>query len=727
MNAPLKRTDLEAFVIKDADGLHAMDFAVEGIKCAGCMRTIETSVDKIPGIARARLNLTLKRLHVAWESEAQPDLVMAALKENGFTAHPFDPHGTDIESERESKYLLRCLGVAAFATMNIMLLSVSVWSGNASDITPETRDFFHWLSGLIAIPAVAYAGRPFFKSALSVLKHMRVNMDVPISLGLILSILASIYETFNHAHHAYFDSGVMLCTFLLAGRYLEHQARGKMRATAANLTALKADYAERLNEDGSLTRVAVSMLGVGERVMVTAGGRIPVDGRVLQGISDVDQSLVTGETMPIRVKQGDVIYAGGLNGSGTLTMEVLAADQATFLAEVDRLLERALSSRPKAVMLADKAAKHYAPVVHITALASFLGWLLVGASMHYALMVAIAVLIITCPCALGLAVPAVHVVSTSALFKAGVVLNSGDALERLSEVDYVVFDKTGTLTLPVPSLLEEAVTDEMLLQAAASLAHSSHHPISGALRAARPNAKPLSGAQEVAGHGVEAEMQGIRIRLGHPTWVGLEEEAATLSKRYPEASMIAVRWGDKTAVYPISQSLRPDAQETIAALKKAGLGVEILSGDRKESVVGIAQALGIETWQGNAKPADKIARLEQLKAEGRKVLMVGDGLNDAPALAASHVSLSPVTATQIAQSASDAVFLGDSLAPITAAHQLARKARKLMIENLIFSVAYNAVVVPVAILGYATPLIAAAAMSSSSIIVTLNALRARKP
>jgi Cu2+-exporting ATPase len=719
-------TDLSLFVEPLGGGLARMDFAVDGITCAACMPVIEQGLAREPGIAEARVNLTNRRLTVRWrEAETTPQRIVQRLSALGFRAFPFDPKAVEGEEVREARFLLQCLGVAGFAMMNIMLLSVSVWSGNVSDITQEQRDFFHWVSALIAVPAVAYAGRPFFRSARMAIAARQLNMDVPISLGVLLAVGMSLVETAHHGTHAYFDSAVMLLFFLLAGRYFEQLMRRKTRAVAGNIAALKAETAVKLMPDGALRQVPIAAVAIGDRVLVRPGERVSVDGLVVDGRSSLDQSLVTGETLPQEIAAGDAVYAGTLNLSGVLTIEVRAAAKGTLLDEVTRLLETALEARSTYRRLADRAAALYSPVVHLTAILTLTGWIIAGLAWQQALIIAITVLIITCPCALGLAIPAVQVVASGALFKANVLLQAGDALERLAEADTIVFDKTGTLTLP--DLAAEVAADIPAadLAMAAGLAAASHHPLARALIAAVPNAVPLAEAREEPGRGVVALVNGSEARLGSLAFCKAEAEGAIVAARHPDASLIAFRHGDSCHVFAIRQQLRPDAEAVIAALAQAGLQMEILSGDRPEAVAPVAAALGIPVARGGLKPADKIERLDALKAAGRKVLMVGDGLNDAPALARAHVSMSPITAVHLTQAAADAVFLGDRLAPVAHAVAVSRTALTLMKQNLWLAVIYNTIAVPIAIAGWVTPLIAALAMSGSSVIVTANALRAR--
>lgn len=718
--------DLSVFVRHRDGGIASMELAVDGIRCAGCMQAIEGGLAREPAILGARVNLALKRVSVEWrEALLRPEAVVEKLAALGFKAYPFAPERQEAGAASEERYLLRALGVAGFASMNIMLLSVAVWSGNAGDIDPTTRDFFHWLSALIALPTAAYAGRPFFESALRALKAGAVNMDVPITIGVVLALVMSVAETWNHGRHAYFDGVVMLLFFLLIGRYLDQLMRWRTRDLAGNLAALKAETATRLAADGSTTVLPIAAIAPGDLVLVRPGERVSVDGIVETGWSELDQSLVTGETAPVAIGQGERVHAGTLNLTGTLTVRVKAAGQGTLLDEIDRLMDQAVGNRSRYVRLSDRAARLYAPMVHTLAASTFLGWLAFGLSWPEALMIAVTVLIITCPCALGLAIPAVQVVAASALFKRKIMLKQGDALERLAEADIAVFDKTGTLTLPEPEILNpEALPAERRAEIGA-LAAASGHPLAQALARALGVSRAAEDVHEEKGQGLCVGQGGNERRLGSVAFCGAQAQAAMVAALHPGASLIAYRHGTFRTVLALGQALRPQARETIVALRKAGLEVAILSGDRFEAVAPIAAELGVTELHAGLLPGDKLALLEQMAADGHKVLMVGDGLNDAPALAGAHVSLSPVSATHLAQAAADIVFLGESLAPVAAALGIARKARGLMLQNLWFAVLYNAVAVPIAIAGLATPLVAAVAMSGSSLVVTLNALRAR--
>jgi len=718
--------DFSHYLKGAGEGLVHLDLAVEGINCAGCMAKIERNLSSIPDVVSARVNLADSRLALEWRPGAlDPALFVKRLAELGYKAHPFKRDDAENREAQRAQGLLRRLGVAAFAAMNVMMLSIPVWSGNVSDMLPEQRDFFHWLSALIVLPAAAYAAQPFFASAWSALRARGVNMDVPISIGIVLALAMSVVETISHAEHAYFDAAIMLIAFLLAGRYLDQNMRRRTRTFAGNLAALKAETATKFISFTEIKTVPAAAIRPGDIVLLRPGERCAVDGNVIEGRSEIDQSLITGETLPVSAAPGSAVFAGTLVRSGTLRVRAAAASENTLLAEISRLLDQALQARSRYLRLAERASRLYAPVVHAAAFLTMVGWLAYGATLHDSIVTAIAVLIITCPCALGLAIPAVQTVASGALFGSGVLLNAGDAIERIAEINRVIFDKTGTLTLPELDVANLANLPDNVVEIAGRLALSSRHPVAAAVARAAGATEPLTDIEEEPGQGVRGYHDGQPIRLGRPSFCNAENLANEMLSRDPEASIVAFSHGDATFVFAVRQQMRPDAAEIIANLNRLGIAVESVSGDREPAVRFAAGMLGIHEWRAEVSPVDKIARIEELARGGCKVLMVGGGLNDAPALAAAHASMSPVSATHMSQAVADAVFLGDCLAPVLMAVKVSRKALHLMRQNLWLDVIYNALAVPVAIAGLVTPLIAAAAMSGSSLLVMLNALRAR--
>ncbi|KIC45325.1 ATPase [Ruegeria sp. ANG-S4] len=691
--------------------------SLPGIHCSACISTVERELNAYPGVFDARVNLTLKRAMI----KAAPDIraadLIPVLEGAGYEAHELDPGALSAtQSDKAGRDLLMRLAVAGFASMNVMLLSVSVWSG----ATDATRDMFHWISAAIALPAIAFSAQPFFANAWSALRVRRLNMDVPIVLAILLALVTSLWETALSGEHAYFDAALTLTFFLLAGRYLDYRTRAVARSAAEELTALEVPRAVRLGNAGE-EEVAVSELSVGDLILVRPGGRMPVDGQIVSGQSELDRSLLTGETLPVFAPEGLNVSAGEVNLTGPLTIRATAVGEDTSLHRMADLVAIAESGRSRYTSLADKAAKLYAPGVHILAALSFVGWYIYSGDIRTALNIAAAVLIITCPCALGLAVPAVTTAASGRLFRNGMLIKDATALERLAEIDMVVFDKTGTLTSGTPELTNLADHAHADLEIALALAAASSHPLSVALTksatGAGIKAADVRNVTEVPGYGTEGEYHGQRVRLGRAAWTGGDERSQT-------SAWLSV--GDQAPVaFLFSDSLRPGAAKAVQAFRDAGKDVVLISGDTEGAVEDLAGRLGIQSWMAQALPQDKAARVTELSNQGRKVLMVGDGLNDTAALAAAHVSISPASALDAARVASDIVLLGNDLSPIADACDTAVKATRRIRENFRIATVYNVIAVPLAVAGLATPLIAALAMSTSSITVSLNALRLR--
>ncbi|TVS01202.1 MAG: cadmium-translocating P-type ATPase [Rhodobacteraceae bacterium] len=689
--------------------------SVPGVHCAGCISSIEQDLARMEGVNSARLNLTLKRLSVDARAGIEPQDIIARLERLGYDAYEMDAGTISMtETERQGRDLLMRVGVSGFAMMNIMLLSVAVWAGADG----PTRDLFHLISALIAIPTVAFAGQPFFRNAWKALRAGRMDMDGPISVAIILTLFISLYESLLSGAHAYFEAVVMLIFFLLVGRYLDFRARAAARSAAQELAALEVPRALRL-EYGQERTVNVTDLAAGDVVLVRPGGRVPVDGVVLEGQSEIDRALLTGETLPVYAATGYAVSAGEVNLTGPLQVRVTAAGKDSSLHRMADLVANAESARTRYTTIAQRAAAAYAPTIPILSFAAFIVWYWIsGGDLRLALNIAVASLIITCPCALGLAVPAVVTAASGKLFRKGLLIKNGSALERLAEIDTVIFDKTGTLTMgtPVPTNLDQHPAEAATV--ALALAEASSHPLAQALALALRDQGVTPAAVEAiteqAGYGVEGDWYGRRVRLGRAPWVGAEANSMT-------AAYLAI--GDRTHAFTFTDQLRPGSVDVVQALQAQGKSVRLISGDVPAAVRDLAARLGIADWQAEALPQDKAQAISELHAEGHKVLMVGDGLNDTVALSAAHVSISPASALDAARAASDMVLLGRDLSPVADAVRMSKIALKRIRENLWQSAIYNVIFIPIALFGFATPLWAAFVMSISSISVTLNALR----
>lgn len=680
-----------------------VQYSLPTIHCAACIGKIERGLSQIAGVRSVRVNLSLKRLTV--EGPVDPSLIEAGLADLGFEAYPLDLQALTAARDDIGRMLLVRLAVAGFAMMNVMLLSVAVWSG-ASD---ATRDLFHLISAMIALPVVAYSGQPFFQNAWSALRVKRLNMDVPISLAILLAAGMSLFETLNSGAHAYFDAALSLTFFLLIGRYLDHQTRSAARSAAKELTALEVQTAERITPSGTQT-VSTMSLNIGDDILVPSGARVPVDGVLTSAKALMDRALLTGESAAVSVQSGDALQAGEINLSAPFQIRATAVGEDTSLRRMAALIETAENGRNSYTALADRAAQIYAPAVHLLSFVAFLGWVFATGDIRHALNIAIAVLIITCPCALGLAVPAVSTAAVSRLFSAGYLVKHTTALERLAEVDHIVFDKTGTLTTPALTGLDRLNDAEQSI--AKALAQASHHPLSKALAASLPDVLPatLKDIQEVAGQGVEGMFNGQPVQLGRGEWLGADFAG------------LGIKVGTVRAVQIEAQDhVREGVVDALNGLK---LPCEIITGDAKEPAMRLAEQLSLPvTFQ--ARPEDKLKRLNTLADDGHMVLMVGDGLNDTAALASAHASIAPSSALEASRNAADVVALRETFADLPLVLAVARATRKLSTQNFAIAAVYNMIAVPIALAGFATPLAAALAMSVSSITVLLNSQRMR--
>jgi Cu2+-exporting ATPase len=705
--------DFATLATAGKDGTHSLELIASGLTCGACVWLVEQALAAEPDVLKARASLTTRRLSITWRGGATRARDLAALVGRlGFRVAPWSPACLRATEDAEGRALVRALGIAAFGSMNVMLVSVAVWVGG--DMGEATRQLMHWLAALIALPTVLVAGMPFYRSAWEAIRAGRVNMDLAVSIGVIATTLMSLSETLRNGDYTWFDGATSLLALLLAGRVLDRGMRRRARQAVAELLALQEGSVALLLPDGTTRSVPAENVKAGDEVLVAAGERLRLDGTATSAVT-LDTGATTGESIPREMAPGEALPAGAVNMGAPFALRVSAAARDGSLAQLARLLERAEQGRGRFVSVADKAARLYVPVVHVVAAATFLGWWLgVGVAWQAALVPAVAALIVTCPCGLAIAVPAVQVAAVGALFRRGVLVASPTALERLASADHAVLDKTGTISEGRPELLVDEAMDPTVLRQAAGMARASRHPLAQALVRACPDAPALDGVREMPGSGL---VRGSR-RLGSPAFCGLPEvEHSGMTLCYVVA-------GEAPVVFRFADRLRADAWQAVTGLHDLGLATELLSGDGAGAVEAAAAATGIGPWQARATPADKAHRIETLRAGGSRPLMVGDGINDAAALALAHVSASPASGTDIAQAASDIVLRGEGLAALLFAIRVARKAQRLAMQNIVFSLAYNVVAVPMAVFGFVTPLIAALVMASSSMIVILNALRA---
>lgn len=715
-----------------ADGRREAEsvFALQGMYCAACAGVIEAALRRVPGVESAEVNAASERALVRWDaSRTRASALVDAVQAAGYRALPAEHEAARTARQRESRQALWRLFVAGFCMMQVMMLTTPGYLAAPGEIAPDLAALMSWAAWVLTLPVLLFSAGPFFKGAWQALRQKRVGMDVPVALGIAVTFVAGTVATFEpgglFGADPYLDSMTMFVSFLLAGRWLELRARHRSTEALDALLQRLPDAVERLGDDGTAETVPVARLQVGDRVRVAAGQAFPGDALVLDGSTQVDEAMLTGESRPVERAAGDAVVGGSLNLAAPVTVRLQKLGEGTRYQQIVELLQHALTQRPGAMRLADRWAGPFLLGVLVLAAGAAAVWSVIDPTR--AVWVAVAVLIVTCPCALSLAAPAALLAATGGLARRGVLVQRLDAIEALGAVDTAVFDKTGTLTQDRLVLAVTHVSPQAdraaLLARAASLAALSRHPLSVALVQALPSAAPAwSEVHEAAGQGIEArDEQGRRWRLGAPAWVGLSVATEATRPRVACAPQDAT--ADEQVLFEFDEALRTDAHEALQGLAAHGLQVRLLSGDGEGSVQAVAHRLGIAQTQGQATPEDKLRAIESLQGQGHRVLMVGDGLNDGPVLARADVSFALAHGSALAQQRSDFIVLGSRLGEIPAALDRARKTVRVMRQNLGWALAYNAACVPLALAGYLPPWAAGLGMAASSLFVVLNALR----
>lgn len=696
--------------ISHVDNDSEINLFIEGMHCAACGWLIEQVLQKTEHVLYARLNLTHKRLRVRFNAEEiSAKEILDKIYLLGYKAQPYHAELMQLEDDKNTKHLLKALAVAGFGMMNVMLLSVSLWSGAESDITTAT--LLRWFSALIALPTVAYAGMPFFKSAYSALMHKRLNMDVPISIAILLTPLYSLYLTFmGNAAETYYDSAVALLFFLLIGRYLDAKMRQNVKQNSLRLLKLQNAFAKVKTKSGFIMRNAQE-LKTKDIVIIAKGERVPADAILISKFAELDNSLFTGESLPITAKTNDEIIGGALNIGDTIEATISRPVSEGLLQEMSELVEQASEAKNKLSRFSDKIAQYYAPVVHFLALITFVFWFK-AADVHTALIAAVAVLIVTCPCALALSVPATQIAFTSSLLKKAILLKNSVAMENLHKIKAIVWDKTGTLTLGVLHLKSKlAKNDKQIL---ASLAQHSNHPYAKALM--RSYKGDLLGATKVKEHtgmGLSGYVGKTKVRIGRADFC---ETTARKDRQ------LYARIGTQIFNLEFEDALRPEASKTFRALEN--VKHYLLSGDSKQAVEKF-NYLPFTQMKAELYPQEKLEELTAIQKTEGAVAYVGDGVNDVPSLAAANVSISLSTGHDISQQSADIVLQNNDLRSIPYLFNQAKKARMVMLQNIAISLCYNLLAIPLAMAHLISPIWAAVAMSLSSLLVMINAMRVR--
>ena len=715
---------------RDAAEIKQASLILEGIVCAACVWLNERHVNALPGVIEFRVNYATHRAQVKWDDTLiHLSEILRAIAAIGYIAHPFDPGRQEQLYKKEKSQALRRLAVAGLGAMQVMMLAVALYAGDYQGMESRMQTFFRWVSLLIASPVVLYSARPFFTSALRDLKRMQLGMDVPVALAIGGAYLASVWATLTRSGEVYFDSVTMFTFFLLAGRYLEMGARHRAGQAAEELVKLLPAMATRLTETGEEV-VAVADLVPGDRLRVKPGDSIPADGRVIEGSSSIDESLLTGESLPLTRSIHDEVVGGTVNVESPLIIEVERVGEDTVLAAIQRLLHRAQTEKPRLAGMADRVAGIFVGVILLLALA--VGWWWWQHQPDEAFWIVLSMLVVTCPCALSLATPAALTAATGSLTRLGVLTTRGHALETLARANHIILDKTGTLTTGRLQLqdirLQGSLDEGACLRIAAALEQASEHPVARALSHEVSDVPLAREVTAIPGQGLEGLVDGTRYRIGQPGYVS-ELVPQVASHEVSEGSQTEVWLASELellALFSLSDSLRPDAAESITDLKRLGLKPLLYSGDSEAAVVGVAQELGIEDFSARMRPEDKLKAMHALQTEGTVVAMVGDGVNDAPVLAGAQISLAMGGGTQLAQASADMVLLSEQLPHLPRAVEMARATLRIIRQNLAWAVVYNIVALPLAAMGYVAPWMAAIGMSASSLIVVLNALRLNK-
>lgn len=697
---------------------------IEGISCAACGWLIERHLRTLPAVVEARLNLSSHRLHLRWHDVGLPlSEVLSELRSIGYAAHPYQADKATEHLARENRRSLRQLGVAGLLWFQAMMATMATWPEFNIDLSPEMHTILRWVAMFLTTPIVFYSCAPFFKGALRDLRARHLTMDISVSLAIGAAYLAGIWTAVTGVGELYFDAVGMFALFLLTGRYLERRARERTRLATEQLVNLLPASCLRLNADGQTERVLTDQLRLHDQVLVHPGAMLPADGRIIAGRSSIDESLLTGEYLPQPRQVGDAVIAGTANIESVLTVEVLALGADTRLSAVVRLLERAQSEKPPLAQLADRAAQWFLLISLVLAACVGVVWWQLDAGRAF--WIVLAMLVATCPCALSLATPTALTAATGTLHRFGLLLTRGHVLEGLNRIDTVIFDKTGTLTegrLTLRAIRSlGALSSDDCLSLAAALESRSEHPIA---RAFGKTPLTADGVVATPGLGLEGVVNGRQLRIGQSGFVCALSGVAVPSM--PDEPGQWLLLGDDTqalAWLVLDDRLRDDAAGLVEACKQRGWQTLLLSGDSSPMVSSVATQLQIDDARGSLRPDDKLAILQRLRDEGRTILVIGDGVNDVPVLAAADISIAMGSATDLAKTSADAVLLSNRLYVLVEAFGLARRTRRIILENLAWAGLYNGLVLPFAALGWVTPLWAAAGMSVSSLVVVLNALR----
>lgn len=704
--------------INEKDENFEINLNIEGIHCGSCVWLIENALEKEEEILSAKVNLSTQRMIIQWSGNKKNiKKYISIIQKLGFKPHPFEVDEIEVRNKDKLKALLLQMAVAGFGAIAVMMLTMGVWFGNTDGTMKEySRLMLHLAALIVAVPTTLYSAQEFFSSSVSVLRNLKVNMDVPISMSIVVALSISVYQVFINSEYVYFDAALMLIFFLLIGRYLDLKVRNKARQQTHNLV-LKQPKTVTVFKGEKLKMIHISKAKVGDLAFVAVGESIPVDGVVEDGEGSVDQSVITGESLPVSVKPGDKVIAGSVNLDVPIKVRVSKKADDSTLSEIIKLIEIAEQKGSSYIRIADKIAGYFTPIIISLAVITFLGWVNFTGGYQDGLIAAASVLIIACPCAIGLAVPIVQVVAGSKLMTQGILIKTPDSLEKVKYVNRVFFDKTGTLTEGKPKWVNEDEFTDLEKKLISSIASKSNHPLSQAMKAVHVSKVLDLKVTEVKGSGLKCKHRNKELLLGKREFVGasLQKEDAVMEVWFKN--------GNTKKRLKFEDTLKSGSKSLISKLNAQKIEVELISGDRESVVKKIAKEIGIKKYRAHLSPKDKYLIVEEAKKRGELVMFVGDGLNDSIAMEAADVSLSPSNSLDLTLSAADIVFYGNDIKPVSSIIETSKFSQKLILQNFIMSFVYNFVTIPLAIFGFVTPVLAAIVMSSSSILVVGNSLR----
>lgn len=736
---------LEGHWTSESAGEGQVVFTAEGVHCGNCARAIRRSLSTLPGVHESEVNVVSGRVTVGWDSSRTSlGEILGRVADAGFRPVPLVGEAAALAQRAERRRSLKRIGLAGLGAMQLMMYAAGLYAGALQGIDPRLAEYLRWTCMLIATPVLFYSGAPILRGGLADLRRGVLGMDVTVSIALLLAYAASVVDTVRGSGEVYFDSVAMFIFFLLLGRHVEMRGRHQAASVTDALARSLPSRVQRIDPaTGAVQKVPLAEVGVGDRLRVAGGEIVPVDGELLDAAALVDESLVTGESQPRTLAPGAALLGGSSNVGATLILRATRRADASTLHGLVRLLERAQGERPRLGLAAERMASWFVLRVLALTVAVGVAWAFIDPSRL--LPAVLAVLVATCPCALSLATPVAIAAATSRLAKLGVLVMRADAVEGLATIDTVMLDKTGTLTAGRPTVTQVEVLDAAdgptarapadrphltparALAIAAALEQGSRHPIALAFVAHRDAVLDCADARETAGEGIEGHVDGRLWRIGKASFaLALAGPTAAAGADSAAASGAAAVLADgygEVALFEVEDALRPDAAATVGALRRSGLDLEVASGDRPEVVARVASTLGLAPATGALRPEDKLQRLRAAQQAGHRVLMVGDGINDGPVLAAADVSMAMGRGSSIAHAAGDLLLLRESLAALPAAVAVARRALALVRQNLRWAAAYNLAAIPVAALGLMPPWVAAIGMSASSLFVVFNARR----